>query len=301
MTSETPQFYDRTTGEIRNETVLGDKWLRRAYCSPIRGLLRWPLFGCGFFSRMMGWYLDRPGSCKKIQPTVEQLGIDMSEAIVPEGGFRSFNDFFARELTANARPLPEDAERLISPADCRLTVYPQLDQGTVVPVKGRSYTVAELLGPAGADEAAVLSQGSLMVCRLCPADYHRYHFPDEGRLLRRWNLRGKYHSVNPLALGLGLPVFTENLRTVTMLRLKHAEQCAFIAVGAFGVASIHNFLEPMDAFNRGDQAGYFTFGGSTIIMILPPGVVQYDADIVKNSAAGIETLVKVNSPIGTWI
>ena len=300
MQQESPVYFDRTNGKLCHETVLGDKWLRWAYCSPIRGLLRWPLFGCAAFSRLMGWYLNTHASTKKIDAAVEQLGIPMDEAVVPPGGFRSFNDFFARALKPNARPLPEDASKVISPADCRLTVFPDIPAGVAVPVKGVPFSVTELLGNEGAQFVRQLAGGSLMVCRLCPADYHRYHFPDAGKTLKYWRLRGKYHSVNPLALSLGFKVFAENLRTVRIMQLSHSEApCAMISVGAFGVASIHDNEAP--AFSRGDEAGYFTFGGSTVIMVFPPGAMRFDDDLIEHSTKGIETLVKVNSAIGTWM
>ena len=295
---ETPQFYDRAAGTLRRETVLGDKWLKFAYLSPLRGALRWPLFGCGLFSRLMGTYLDSGLSRRKIAPTIRQLDIDMADFVVPDGGFRSFNDFFARPLRAGARPLPSEPDALPSPAECRLTVYPELHGGQVIPVKGTPYSVEELLGEVGAGYAAGFDGGSLMVCRLCPADYHRYHCPANGTLLKYGCIRGKYHSVNPIALHLGLKVFTQNLRTVAIMRLERLGLCAYIAVGAFGVASIHDLLREGDAFRAGDTAGWFTFGGSTVIMAFPKGAVAFDDDILRHSADGVETLVRVNSKIG---
>ena len=298
---ENPSYYDRISGKLLREEVLGDKWLRLAYCSPIRGLLRWPLFSCSLFSRMMGWALDRPGSAKRIPATAAQLGIDLSEAITPPGGFASFNAFFARELKPGARPVPTENDALLSPADCRLTVYPRLSAGMVIPVKGAPYTIEELLGLPGAKYAKAFDGGSLMVCRLCPADYHRYHFIDDGKVESYWALPGKYHSVNPLALSLNYKVFTENMRTVRILRLNHGGLAAMIAVGAFGVASIHDFFtETESEFHRGDQAGYFTFGGSTVILAYTPDACAFDDDLLHHSAEGIETLVKANSRIGSW-
>ncbi len=296
--NEAPQFYDRAAGKLCQETVLGDKWLRFAYLSPLRGILRWPLFGCGLFSRLMGRYLDSSLSRKKIAPTIRQLGIDMADFDEPEGGFLSFNDFFARPLRNGARPLPDEPDALASPAECRLTVYPELQGDQVIPVKGTPYTVAELLGQPCKDYADGFDGGALMVCRLCPADYHRYHCPANGKLLKYARLRGKYHSVNPIALHLGLKVFTQNLRTVAIMELEGLGRCAFIAVGAFGVASIHDILHEGDAFHAGDTAGWFTFGGSTIIMAFPKGAVAFDDDILQHSARGLETLVRVNSKIG---
>ena len=287
---------------MREETVLGDKWMRRAYLSPIRGALRWPLFGCGLFSRLMGKYLSSSLSRSRIEPTIRSLGIDLSPFEQPEGGWRSFNEFFARPLKPGARPLPESPSALISPADCRMTIYPMLEKGMVVPVKGASYTVAELLGGELAGAAHSFDGGSLVVCRLCPADYHRYHWIDNGHLLAYSRLRGKYHSVHPIALSQGYKVFCENLRTVSLLELDRGGRCAFVAVGAFGVASIHDLAHhPGKAFQRGECAGYFEFGGSTVILVFEPGQVRYDEKILRHSASGIETFVKVNSAIGEFL
>lgn len=249
----------------------------------------------------MGWFLDRKSSVSRIEPTVRQLGIDLNEAVIPEGGFSSFNEFFARELKPGARPIPDDENTLLSPADCRLTVYPEITAGMVVPVKGTPYTIGELLGFQGNRYARAFDGGSLMVCRLCPADYHRYHFIDAGIQEDYWVLRGKYHSVNPIALTRGYKVFTENLRTVRMLRFKKGGVAAMFAVGAFGVASIHDYATEKEMeFSRGNQAGFFTFGGSTVIMAFAPGKAKFDQDILQHSAEGMETLVKANSRIGEW-
>ncbi len=296
------QFYNRETGRLETENVLGDRWLRLAYLSPIRGLLQGPLFSHALFSRFMGWMLDRPSSVKRIAPTVRKLRINMAEALVPEGGYTSFNDFFARELKPGARPLPEDPSRLCCPADCRLTVYPEITAGLVVPVKGTPYSMADLLGIQGSRYARNFDGGSLMVCRLCPADYHRYHFPDDGIQEDYWVTHGKYHSVNPLALQRGYRVFTENFRTTRILQLRRGGLAAMFAVGAFGVASIHDYAtESGMEFSRGTQAGFFTFGGSTVILALPPGRCRFDEDLVTHSAQGVETLVKVNSAVGTFL
>ena len=217
---EDTQYYNRETGKLEKESILGDRWLRLAYLSPIRGALQWPLFSHALFSRLMGWYLDRPSSVKRIAPTVRQLGINMDEVIIPEGGFTSFNDFFARELKPSARPLPQDPNLLISPADCRLTVYPLLTAGLVVPVKGTPHSMADRLGLQGSRYARAFDGGSLMVCRLCPADYHRYHFPDDGIVEDYWVTHGKYHSVHPIALQRGHRVFAENFRTARIMALR---------------------------------------------------------------------------------
>ncbi|MDD4538341.1 MAG: phosphatidylserine decarboxylase [Lentisphaeria bacterium] len=291
------QYYDRRLGRVATETILGDRLLRLAYCSPARHLLAWPLFGNALLSRLMGFYADRPVSRLRIPQTIVDLNIDMDDFVIPDAGFRSFNDFFCRKLRPGAREFCPDPTRLCSPADCRLSVWPELNDDCCIPVKGAVFTVSELLGQEGADVAGQFRGGALCVCRLCPADYHRYHYPDNGRELRRWRIKGRYHSVNPLALGSQLRVFSDNVRTVSLLDLTHFGLTAFIEVGAFGVASIVQ-THTQEAFARGDEKGLFAFGGSTIIMIFRPGSVRFDDDLVARSATGMECLVRVGEAIG---
>ncbi len=285
-------FYNRAKGAMEEERILGDSMLRLAYLSPIRGLLKWPLFCCAAFSRLMGWYCNRGISRRKIQSTIDSLQIDMEQFVVPENGFSNFNDFFARHVKPGMRPFAEDG--LCSPADARLTVFPRLSKETCIPVKGASFTLSELLQ----DEALAreFENGSLAVFRLCPADYHRYHYPDSGTEKRHWRIPGGYHSVHPIALQQGIKVFTTNVREISLLNLEHFGDAAYIEVGAFGVASI-NQTHNEGAFARGEEKGYFTFGGSTIILIIKENAANYDSDILAQSEKGVETLVRAGEHI----
>ena len=293
-------YYDRSNGELRREKILGDFFMRLAYNYRLGKLLHWPLFGQAFFSRLLGYYADCRVSRRRIAGTIKDLGIDMSEVAVPEQGFACFNDFFARRLKADARPLAAAKTTLISPADCRLLVYPRLEALDCIPVKGSRFNVAELLGAPGGGLAGEFAGGSLCVCRLCPADYHRYHFPADGKLLRRWLLRGKYHSVHPFALHTGLKVFTQNLRQVNELELVDLGKAAFIEVGAFAVSSIQETFGGGE-FRKGEEKGYFAFGGSTIIMIFRAGSIEFDADLVAKSAENMECLVRMGEQIATIV
>ena len=291
--AEPTTFYNRTEKREQTELILGDRMLRLAYSTPARHVLSWPLFGTAFCSRLLGWYANRGISKGRIGRTIEELQMDMSDYVVPDGGFCCFNEFFTRKLKPGARPFAP--EGFCSPADCRLLVYPKLEDGLCIPVKGAQFTVAELL--ADEQAAQLFKGGTLCVFRLCPSDYHRYHFPDDGCLLKSWHLPGKYHSVHPIALEQRIKVFTTNVRVVSLLELAHFGRAAFIEVGAFGVGSINQTFTGTE-FKRGDEKGYFTFGGSTIIMLFEPGKITLDDDIREHSAKGVECLVKAGEHIG---
>lgn len=293
--SQIPLF-NRETNSIVEETVLGDRFVRLAYASPLRHVVSWPLFAHACASRIMGWFADRPSSVQRIPKTIEQLNIDMKDFVVPEGGFQSFNDFFTRHVKPEARPFPAERNLLGSPADCRLFAWQDLQEDLCVPVKGDQFTIAELLGTEHTQLAELFYGGSLCVCRLCPADYHRFHFPDDGRFIASWPVKGKYNSVNPLALNQNLNVFTTNYREVSLLNLANFGQTLFIEVGAFAVASITQTNDG-PIFMRGEEKGFFSFGGSTIILAFQKNHVYFDGDILEHTAQNIETLIKTGQTI----
>ena len=291
------KYYNRAKGILEEEKVLGDSLLRFAYTNPLGKILHIPLFASAFFSRLLGYYADSGISRKRIAKTIEQLEIDMSEFELPAEGFRTFNDFFTRKLKAGSRSIATAANSLISPADCRLLVYPKLSGDTCIPVKGKDFTVRELLGNNEKALAEEFENGSLCICRLCPADYHRYHFPDDGELLKNWQMKGKYHSVSPIATTQNIKAFTENYRQNSLLQLKNFGKMIFCEVGAFAVASIVQTCNEKK-FHKGQEKGFFAFGGSTIIMVFAENKVKFAEDILQKSAENIECLVKMGEEIG---
>ncbi|MBQ7650785.1 MAG: phosphatidylserine decarboxylase [Victivallales bacterium] len=302
-------FYNRAKGELEPEIILGGRMMRLAYASPCRKFLSWPLFGTAICSRLLGWYANRSFSKGRIDSTIRELKIDMADFEVPDGGFKCFNDFFARRLKPGARPFATDG--LCSPADCRLTVYPELHEDSCIPVKGAEFSVTELLfglnpppktGTSEDDRwdlAKEFKGGSLCVFRLCPSDYHRFHFPDDGKVIDSWRIPGRYDSVHPIALEQRIKVFTSNVRQVSMLELAKFGLAAYVEVGAFGVASIHSTFDGKE-FSRGDEKGYFDFGGSTVIMVFGKGAVKYDKDLLEQSANGVECLIRAGEHIGNF-
>jgi phosphatidylserine decarboxylase len=157
--------------------------------------------------------------------------------------------------------------------------------------------VAGLFGSERQTQAESFTNGALAICRLCPADYHRYHYPADGGTLDSWDIDGRLHSVNPLALALNLPIFDQNRRTVNLLALARFGPAAFIEVGAFGVAGIVQ-THRKNEFRRGEEKGYFRFGGSTIVLVFRPDTVAFADDLVAHSAEGTETLIRCGETIG---
>ncbi len=282
---------DRQSGRPFEEAVLGERWIRWAYQDAGSGPVQRLLFGSPLLSRLMGAYYDSPLSRGKIAPVIEQLGIDRSEFAEP-ADYRSFNDFFIRRLKPACRPYSRDPRTLVSPADGRVLVFPALEEDRFAPVKGFPFSIRRMLGR----HAERFVGGALAIVRLCPADYHRYHFPCAGRITHYEDMPGALHSVNPIALASGADVFGANKRSLTLLETERAGTLAYVEVGAFGVGSIVN-VRREGTVERMDEKGWFKFGGSTVVLAFEPGKVEFSADLAAHSAAGRETLVKVGQDL----
>jgi len=287
---------DRQTGEPFEETVLGEKWLRWAYQDAKSGILERILFRSTCISKLMGKWYDSSFSKGKIDPVIEELSIDVEEFAQPKESYRSFNAFFTRQLKPDARPFSADPGQLVSPADGRALVFPALDEDTFAPLKGYPSDMRRML-PGHADR---YTNGALAVVRLCPADYHRYHFPCAGDIIEYKRIDGALHSVNPIALASGRDVFGGNQRSYTLIDTEHAGTLCFMEIGAFGVGGIVN-TRRSGHVRKMDEKGYFKFGGSTIVLVFEPGRIRFSEDLVANSAAGRETLVKVGQPLADAI
>jgi len=172
-------------------------------------------------------------------------------------------------------------------------------------IKGRNFTIPNLLNvPADSDKALAFNGSSLAIFRLAPADYHRFHSPIDGEVGEIVHIPGQYYTVNPQAVNeADFDVFTANTRSV--LYMKHTLTglpVAFVAIGALLVGSIEftNGGQKGSTVKRGEELGYFAYGGSTVVAVFPQGVIQFDDDLKKNSEADhpIETLVKVGYSLG---
>lgn len=282
------EYIDRATGEKVVESVMGDGALRFAY-ETLLGRTLWPLlFGSKAVSAWLGRRYDSPKSKKDIATLVAIPGCQSDEAEKPVADYESFNAFFTRRLKPGTRPV---GEGFVSPADGRLMLYLNADADTPFPLKGATRslrTVFDASAPAGRYDIAVI--------RLAPVDYHRFHFPcdcttpDPVRIVP-----GKYHSVNPIALVRYPDVYADNERQIVKCRAAFGDFW-MVDVGAFGVGTIVQTALGT-AHKKGEEKGYFKFGGSTVLLALPAGVVTFDEDLVRNSAAGLETKVRCSERI----
>ncbi|RKP25234.1 phosphatidylserine decarboxylase-domain-containing protein [Syncephalis pseudoplumigaleata] len=248
-----------------------------------------------------GRYFDSPKSVKQIPSFIKTYNIPTDEMLTPDiASFGTFNEFFYRRLKPDARPiarpLDEASCQRAHHLDCRLIVFPTVDEATKFWIKGRHFTLGNLLQD---DELAQRFAGaSLAIFRLAPQDYHRFHAPITARCTGCRSIPGKYYTVNPLAVNTSIDVLTENARAVLTFTTPY--DFILVPVGAMLVGSIRlTGGQPGVQTQKGDELGYFAFGGSTVVAVFPPGgSMRFDEDLLRNSASGLETLVRMGESIG---
>ena len=282
------RIYDRQTKKYVEIEQFGQGALQFLYgCAAGRVLLK--LAVSPFASNLYGWWNGRRASAKKIPAFVTKNGIRMED--FEDREYQSFNDFFTRKLRPGARHVETDPSVLISPADAKLLAYP-VDEKTRVYVKGRTYTLEELTG--GRLGLSDYAGGTCLVYRLCMEDYHRYCFIDDGRMRKRWRIRGKLHTVSPLSKDY--KIYKENSRVVNLMMTRKFGEMIQIEVGALLVGRIKN--RQVKRFMRGEEKGYFELGGSTILQIFRPGSIILDEDILEQSKKQTETKVLFGERVG---
>lgn len=295
--SDVIHFFNRYTQRVEQEQVYGAAWMRWTYCNPFGRLALEAFVKRPFFSQWYGWRMNRAVSKRKILPFIRTYGLDVNEFAEPPESFRSFNEFFYRHLKPEARPIDPDSAAVVFPADARHLGFPDASQIEGVFVKGQRFDLTRLLGDATL--AAHYAKGAVVLSRLCPVDYHRFHFPLAGKPTQTLPLNGPLYSVNPIALRRKLSYLWENRRTLTLLKTEHCGTVLMLEIGATNVGSIVQTFSPDQNVNKGDEKGYFEFGGSSTLLLFEPGRVQLAADLVEQSRNQRELYARVGDRLGT--
>jgi phosphatidylserine decarboxylase len=143
------------------------------------------------------------------------------------------------------------------------------------------------------------SNGWCFVYRLAPSDYHRYHYIDDGRQEKVKRIKGVLNSVNPVALSSVKNLLGKNYRELTLLHTKNFGKVIQLEVGALLVGKIVQKHTDHHEFYRGEEKGWFEYGGSTIIQLFHKNAIIPDKNVLDYSCRGIETLVKMGEKTGT--
>lgn len=225
-----------------------------------------------------------PSQKKKIAPFIEKYQIDSSEFQEEVESFPSFNAFFIRKLKKESRPLAHGA---IMPADGRYLFYQNIETCSGFIVKGKKFSLVELL--KNEVLAKKYYEGSMIIARLCPSDYHRFHFPFDCLPGSPQCINGPLFPVNPIALKRNILYLTENKRVITLLKSSRYGDVSFLEIGATNVGSIHQTFTPNKSCKKGEEKGFFSFGGSALILLFEKGRIIFAKDLLTNSSQQFET------------
>lgn len=294
-------YIDRVTKKREVEIVYGAKALQFLYGNSLlsrfvgRPLLRL-VSRAPFFSRVFGAYQKLPCTKKRIAPFIDKFNVDAGEFLEPIDSFASFNDFFIRKLKKEARPIASGDDVAIIPADARYLFFQDVSAADGFIIKGQKFSLVELLGDS--ELAAKYEKGAMLIARLCPTDYHRFHFPvgcvpEAAKLINGW-----LYSVNPIALKKNIDIFVQNKRTLTTLSTDDYGDVLFLEIGATSVGTIVQTYESGILCAKGDEKGYFSFGGSSLVILFPPDTITFDTDLTEATKEGVEIRCLLGQTLG---
>ena len=286
------KYIERETGEVKIENVYGEQWLNWLYHNPVGEATLWAIAKRKIVSSVYGDMMEKPSSSDKILPFIKEYKVDLS--IAQKQKFTSFNDFFIRQLKPEARPIIQDPLAVASPADGKVLAYENINNSDFY-IKGVRFNVESFLN--NKELAKKYSDGSMIVFRLAPPDYHRYHFPVSGKVPQaNTKIDGDYYSVNPLALREKAEIFWLNKREYGVIKSPVFGDVAMVEVGATMVGSMLQSYSGT-SISKGDEKGYFKFGGSTVVLLFEKGKIQIDQDLLHNTSNGLETTIKMGEQI----
>ncbi len=290
------RFYDRYDQATKTEKVYGERWLRIAYENPVGRLAVWLFIRRRFFSWYYGWRMKRRSSNMLIFKFIADYDVDATEFAKSPFDFKTFNEFFHRALKPESRPIAQGNGVAVLPADGRHLAFPDVGRAQGFYVKGSKFTLDDLLGDKKL--AARFAGGSMLISRLCPSDYHRFHFPVSGIPSEPRLIKGSLYSVNPIALRRNILYLVRNKRLVTLIEAPEFGTVAMIEVGATNVGSIVETFQSGQAVVKGEEKGLFSFGGSCVITLFAEGRIIFEADLVSQSARFQETYARMGDRLG---
>lgn len=299
------KFFHREHNKIETEKVYGDLLIKLLYKSSSGKFLA-PIFANKYLSKVYGVMQNNMLTQLKVPKFVTNFDIDLEDYLPGSVkidnqalSYRNFNEFFIRAFKPGKRLFASGKDLMGAPAEARYYGHEKVTDDLKIPVKGKDLNAQKLLQNEKWQD--LFKNGPLLIARLCPVDYHRYHYPDNGKTLDHYQIKGSFHSVNPLALQSKSDILIANERRVSILETQNFGKLAYIEVGAAMVGKIVQSFDESKGFKKGDEKGYFLFGGSTVILLGEEGKWLPSKDILTNTKNNIETYIKLGDMIATAI
>lgn len=280
------RIYHRKTKQYEDAVEYQQELLQFLYGTVLGRVILRLVVARPWFSRLRARYYHSTSSYHEIEPFIRKFHVDMQ----PYNGqvFHTFNQFFTR--TRSYQNSTSD-EEFVAVADSKLSVY-QIQEGLNIQIKNSIYDIEDILGQK--DIPMEIRGGTCLVYRLSVDDYHRYVYPDDGVIDNHYKIKGVLHTVR--SISDKYKVYSRNCRQVTVLDTKHFGKLIQIEVGALLVGHIVNHRTE-GSFQKMEEKGYFEYGGSTIVQLIPASI-KLDEDILEQAKAGVEVKVTIGERIG---
>ncbi|TFH41148.1 MAG: phosphatidylserine decarboxylase [Chrysiogenales bacterium] len=256
-------------------------------------IMMYMLLPKGLVSRIFGFFTRIPLPAFLMKGLIRWYSTKynvIDEYITPPDGFKTFNDFFTRNLMDGVRQIDDQGISSVSPVDARIDEYGEILENVIMQAKGLNYTLDELIP---SERAGQFEGGSFITLYLSPGDYHRIHSPVHGVITGVYHVPGKLFSVQEFMVK-GLPgLFAKNERIITYID-SDAGNVAVCKIGALNVGRItlsYNDIRSNRTFRKrreiifdddsrvpvkcGDELGVFNLG-STIILLFQKGSINFD-------------------------
>ena len=286
------KYIDRKTNKIKTENPPGENYLKFLYNNPFGKIPLNLIIKRKITSKIYGRLMDKPKSKNKIKQFVKTYNINMTESLKPIKEFKTFNEFFYRKLKPESRHIQSG---IISPADGKLIAFENIQNIKSFFIKGNKFTLEKFL------QNKILANNyktaSLIIIRLAPNDYHRFHFPYKGKISKTTKINGKYYSVSPYAIKNNFTIFCENKREYSILKTKTKGNILISEIGATMVGKIIQTYKANQIVEKGQEKGYFAFGGSSLLILIDNNKININKDILENTKKGFETSIQMGESI----
>ncbi|HPY96519.1 MAG TPA: archaetidylserine decarboxylase [Candidatus Cloacimonadota bacterium] len=293
------QYVDRHTNKLLEENVPGKRSLQYLYSSFFGKIVLESIMARSLIQYLQGFFMNTRISKLFIKAFAKKYDVNIDESLHNIGKFKSFNDFFTRKLKDTSRPINNNNKTIISPADGKVLVFEKATESMNFYIKDSEFNLPAFI--CNDTLTKQFKDASMAIIRLAPADYHRFHFPINCTPSKSLLIKGKYYSVSPLALKKEEMIFEKNKREICLLKNSILGDVLMIEVGATFVGSIVQTYPYGIDVEKGDEKGYFKFGGSTIVLLFKEGRIRFDDDLQKNTKKGFETTIKMGEPIANFI
>ncbi|MBN1141915.1 MAG: phosphatidylserine decarboxylase [Deltaproteobacteria bacterium] len=296
------QYIERESGAIRQERLFNDALVRFLY-HPVRE--KAPLlFRKLTEARLSSWlgflHFDQALGARVLgnRRFIRESGIDFRECLEPPHSFNTARKVFERRIRYwECRPLPDDPQAVVSPADGRILIGSFRDTSSLH-LKDKFFHFDELLGPDQKRWINAFHDGDFCILRLTPDKYHYNHTPVTGVVVDFYELEGDYHSCNPAAVVRMATPYSKNRRVVTVIDTdvqggSRVGLVAMIEIVALMIGDIvqcysrERYANPSPIYpslflERGCPKSLFRPGSSTDVLIFQQERIRFARDLLEN-------------------